>query len=75
MRRYLILELELSKDVPDLADRIAGRAWTISGVESATVLRDDGADSRTPGMAAHDGRGIRQVGAGELLGDAFAVFG
>ena len=73
MRRYLILELELSSDIPDIADKVAGRTWTISGVENANVLTDDGANLRAPRMAAHDGPGIRQVGAGELrgnLGDA-----
>ena len=66
MRRYLILELELSSDIPDIADKVAGRAWTISGVENANVLTDDGANLRASRMAAHDGRGIRQVGAGEF---------
>ena len=68
MKRYLILELELSSDIPDIADKVAGRAWTISGVENANVLTDDGANLRAPRMAAHDGRGIRSMGAGELRG-------
>lgn len=38
MRRYLILELELSSDIPDIADKVAGRAWTISGVEDAKIV-------------------------------------
>jgi hypothetical protein len=38
MKRYLVLELELSKDIPDIADKVAGRAWMISGVEEAHIV-------------------------------------
>ena len=44
MRRYLVLELELSKDTPDLADKIAGRAWTLSGVEEAHIVKCETAE-------------------------------
>ena len=44
MKRYLVLELELSKDIPDLADKIAGRAWTLSGVEDANIVKCETAE-------------------------------
>lgn len=44
MKRYLILELELSKDIPELADKIAGRAWTLDGVEEAQIVKCETAE-------------------------------
>lgn len=44
MRRYLILELELSSDIPDIADKVAGRAWTISGIEDAKIVKCETAE-------------------------------
>lgn len=39
MKTYLILELQTSKDIPDLSDKVAGRAYTLDGVEDANVVR------------------------------------
>lgn len=37
-RIYLLVEVECSKEVPDLADKAAGRAYTIPGVENTTAI-------------------------------------
>ena len=37
-KTYLLVEVERSKDVPDLTDHVAGRAYTIPGVENATAV-------------------------------------
>ena len=39
MKTYLVLELETSKDIPDLADKIAGRAYVLDGVEDANIVK------------------------------------
>lgn len=72
MKRYLILELDLSKDIPELADKIAGRAWTLDGVEEARVLEnsDVRTNSRAPSLDRNDGPGVRKVGAGVVLRQA-----
>ena len=38
LRKVVVLELELEKDVPDVATFIAGRAHTIDGVRNADVV-------------------------------------
>lgn len=37
-RIYILLELECGKDVPDLTDKVAGRAYCMDGVEGATAM-------------------------------------
>lgn len=39
-RRYVLVEVEveMAKDFPDLTDKIAGRAYTLAGVEGATAI-------------------------------------
>ena len=37
-RVYLLVEVEHSKEVPDLTDKVAGRAYTLAGVEGATAI-------------------------------------
>jgi len=44
-RVYLLLEVECSKEVPDLKDRVAGRAYTLPGVEGATAMLLDTPES------------------------------
>jgi hypothetical protein len=44
-RVYLLVELECKKAVPDLADKVAGRAYTLDGVEGATAILLDTKDS------------------------------
>jgi hypothetical protein len=44
-RVYLLVEVECVKDVPDLADKVAGRAYTLDGVEGAMAILLDTKDS------------------------------
>jgi hypothetical protein len=37
-RTYLLVEVEHAKDVSDLTDKVAGRAYTLSGVDGATAI-------------------------------------
>lgn len=37
MRTYLLLEVSHTKPIPDLADVVAGRVWTLDGVQSSTA--------------------------------------
>lgn len=37
-RQYLLLEVETSKDVPDLSEKVAGRAWPLDGVTKTTAM-------------------------------------
>lgn len=37
-RVYLLVEVECRKDVPDLTDKVAGRAYTLPGIEGATAI-------------------------------------
>lgn len=43
-RSYVVLEVVHTKDMPELANMIAGRAWTISGVEGVEVVKPGSAD-------------------------------
>lgn len=40
-RSYVLVEIEHSKDVPDLTDKVAGRIYTADGVEGATAILID----------------------------------
>jgi hypothetical protein len=44
-RIYLLVELECKKDVPDVADKVAGRAYTLPGVEGAKAVLLDSKQS------------------------------
>jgi hypothetical protein len=44
-RVYLLIEVECSKEVPDLTDKAAGRVYPISGVENATAILLSSADA------------------------------
>ena len=44
-RTYLLVEVEHAKDVSDLTDKVAGRAYTLSGVEGATAILLDSKDA------------------------------
>ncbi|MBT2300390.1 hypothetical protein J7E70_07920 [Variovorax paradoxus] len=37
-RTYLLLEIEHSEEIPGLADKAAGRVYTMCGVEGATAI-------------------------------------
>lgn len=37
-RRYLLIEVETSKDVPDLAEKVANRAWPLDGVTKTCAM-------------------------------------
>ncbi|MDM0041860.1 hypothetical protein QTI05_22660 [Variovorax sp. J22R193] len=37
-RSYCLVEIEHSKDLPDLTDKVAGRIYTADGVEGATAI-------------------------------------
>ena len=37
-RRYLLVEVETFKDVPGLAEKLAGRAWSLEGVSKTTAV-------------------------------------
>jgi hypothetical protein len=39
MRTIVVIEIDHAKDIPALADMIAGRAYTISGVRNAEVVK------------------------------------
>lgn len=39
MKTYLVLELQTSKDIPDLADKVAGRVYVLDGVEDANIVK------------------------------------
>lgn len=41
MRTIVIVEVIHSKEIPALADKIAGRAWTLDGVRYATARVDE----------------------------------
>jgi hypothetical protein len=40
MKTLIVIEVDHKKDIPHLADMIAGRAYTISGVTNAEVVKD-----------------------------------
>lgn len=40
-RSYILLELSCSKEVPDLTDKVAGRCYTLDGVENTSALMLD----------------------------------
>lgn len=37
-RRYLLVEVETRKDVPGLAEKVAGRAWSLDGVVATNAM-------------------------------------
>ena len=37
MRTYLLVEVSHTKQLPDLADVVAGRVWTLDGVRESTA--------------------------------------
>ena len=37
-RVYLLIEVECSKEVPDLTDKAAGRTYSIPGVENTSAI-------------------------------------
>jgi hypothetical protein len=37
-RTYLLLEVQCSKEIPELTDKAAGRVYTMSGIEGATAI-------------------------------------
>lgn len=37
-RHYLLIEVETSKAVPDLAEKVAGRAWPLDGVVKTCAM-------------------------------------
>lgn len=41
MKTQILLTVEHSKEVPDLLDKVAGRAYSIDGVEDVTAKRLD----------------------------------
>ena len=41
MRTVVIVEVIHTHPIPDLADKIAGRAWTLDGVRYATAMVDE----------------------------------
>jgi hypothetical protein len=44
-RTYLLIEVEHKKEVPDLTDKVAGRAYTLAGVDGATAILLDSKDA------------------------------
>ena len=44
-RTYLLVEVEHKKDVPNLTDKVAGRAYTLPNVDGATAILLDSADA------------------------------
>jgi len=44
-RVYLLVEVECSKEVPDLKDKAAGRIYSMPGVEGATAMLLDTPES------------------------------
>lgn len=42
MRTQILLTIESEKEVPDLLDKVAGRAYTIDGVRDVQANRMDG---------------------------------
>lgn len=44
-RVYVLVEVECRKDVPNLTDKVAGRAYTLPGVEGATAMLLDRPES------------------------------
>ena len=45
-RTYLLIEVEHKKDVADLTDKVAGRAYTLAGVENVTARLLDPKDAK-----------------------------
>lgn len=41
MKTQILLTVEHSKEVPDLLDKVAGRVYTLDGVEDVTAKRLD----------------------------------
>ena len=39
--KKIVLELVLTKDTPDLLDKVAGRAYTIDGVEDVRLVEQE----------------------------------
>lgn len=49
MKTIIVLEIEHVKPIGDLGERIAGRAYTIDGVDDVTIKRDEPAPQK-PGF-------------------------
>jgi len=56
-RKYILVEVECSKEVPDLADKVAGRAWPMPGVEGATAILLDSREAYELAKTQRDGHG------------------
>lgn len=56
-RVYLLIEVECSKEVPDLTDKAAGRAYTIPGVENTSAILLSSADAYRLAKAQVDSHG------------------
>jgi len=56
-RTYLLLEVERSKDIPDLTDRAAGRVYSMDGIEGATAILLDSREAYELAKAQRDGHG------------------
>jgi hypothetical protein len=46
MKTVIVLEIEHRKPIPQLANMIAGRAWSIAGVSGAELLPVNGGTDR-----------------------------
>jgi len=46
-RTYLLLEVQCSKEIPDLTDKAAGRVYSMTGVEGATAILLDSHEAFT----------------------------
>jgi len=53
-RTYLLLEIEASKDIPELTDKAAGRVYCMSGVEGATAILLDSREAYVLAAAQRD---------------------
>ena len=56
-RTYVLLEVERSKDIPELTDKVAGRAYTIPGVENTAAILLDSREAYELAKAQRDGHG------------------
>jgi hypothetical protein len=56
MKTVIVLEIEHRKPIPQLANMIAGRAWSVAGVSRAEVLPVNGTDGdlREQGFSASE---------------------
>ena len=54
-RTYLLVEVERSKDIADLADKAAGRVYSMPGVENATAILLDSRQAYELAVAQRDG--------------------